>query len=380
MIPTFCPNPKCTHHHDRGDEYWGLWIPTGYYGTLVVGAVRRFKCLACGKGFSERTFSIDYYTKRTLDFREIHRAISQGESLSSIGRHLGCSSDSVQNRVDRLSRNCLALHTRLLSTMRLAEPLVADGFESFDRSQFFPNNINLLLGKQSQFLIGFTHATIRRKGRMTDSQRRKRTAIERHYRPQPQAIEDSFARLLAEIPALWSCERGSLLTLWTDEHQAYPRAIERVPVLRDAKRVGSFEHRTVSSKAARTASNPLFSANYYDRELRKDLAALRRESTCFTRNVSNGLARFALHLVYHNYQKPYRVNVTVSTAQNPGRVHAELAGIAPARIAAGFEWLYAARPFLSKHSLSHDDRMIWMKGIPTPLKDGRDYLPKYAVA
>lgn len=378
MVPTFCPNPQCAHHHDRGQDYWGLWVPTGCYTTLVVGAVRRFRCLACGKGFSERTFSLDYYTKRTLDFREIHRAISQSESLSSIARHLGCSSDSVQNRVDRLARNCLALHSQLLPTMRLAEPLVADGFESFDRSQYFPNNINLLLGKQSQFLIGVTHATLRRKGRMTTAQRRRRAAIERRCRPRPGALEDSVARLLAGIPSVWSPDRGGKLTLWTDEHRAYPRAIERVPALREARRAGSFEHRTVPSKAARTASNPLFSANYYDRELRKDIAAFRRESTCFTRNVANGLSRFALHLVYHNYQKPHRVNGAALAEQEPVKVHAEMAGIDPARIAAGFGWLYVARPFISKQALSHDNRMIWMKGAPTPLKDGRDYLPKYA--
>ncbi|MCP5453853.1 MAG: hypothetical protein H7A27_07700 [Spirochaetaceae bacterium] len=378
MIPTFCPNPRCAHHHDRGDQYWGLWIPTGYYDTLVVGAVRRFKCLACGKGFSERTFSIDYYTKRTIDYHEVHRAISQSESLSSVARHLGCSSDSVQNRVDRLARNCLSLHSGLLSTMRLAEPLVADGFESFDRSQYFPNNVNLLLGKQSQFLIGVTHVTLRRKGRMTPVQRRRRAAIEKRFKPRPKALEDSFTRLLAGIPSIWSSEHDDKLTLWTDEHQAYPRAIARVPELRDATRAGRFEHRTVSSKAARTVTNPLFSANYYDRELRKDLAAFRRESTCFTRNAANGLSRLALHLVYHNYQKPYRVNASASATPEPMRTHAEVAGIDAERIASGFGWIYLRRPFISKQELSIDNKRIWMKGTPTPLKDSGDYLPRYA--
>jgi hypothetical protein len=375
MIPTFCPNPHCSHHHDQHEEYWGYWAPIGFYSTLVVGIVRRFKCLSCGKGFSERTFSLDYYTKRTLDYKEIHRAISQGESPSSISRHLGCSSDSVQNRMDRLARNCLSLHTQLVDSVKINESLVADGFESFDKSQFFPNNLNLLLGKQSQFLFGVTHTTLRRKGRMTEKQKLIRHHYENRFKPPPDSVERSFARLLELIPSLWEPTRSGNLTLWTDEHAAYPRAIARVPALRSARLAGTFKHCTVSSKAPRTEHNPLFSANYYDRELRKDIAAFRRESTCFTRNIANGLSRFALHMIYHNYQKFHRINARPTS----DKLHAEVAGIDKASIAAGFGWLYVDRPFLSKQILSYDNARIWLKAARTPLKGGRDYLPKYAM-
>jgi len=260
--------------------------------------------------------------------------------------------------------------------MRLAEHLVADGFESFDRSQFFPNQINLLVGKQSQYLYGVTHTTIRRKGCMTATQKRTRARIETGFSPPPKAIERSFARLLEIVPSIWSPATMQGLTLWTDEHRAYPRSIDRVPALKGAMREGVFVHRTVSSKAARTAYNPLFAANYYDRELRKDVAAFRRESTCFTRNVANGLARFVLHLVYHNYQKPHRVKDGCTS----DRVHAEVAGINAECIADGFAWFYSVRQFLSKELLSDDNRTIWLKESITPLKKGRDYLPQYAEA
>ena len=376
MVPTFCPNPRCPHHHDQHEEYWGCWIPIGFYSTLVVGIVRRFKCRSCGKTFSERTFSLDYYTKRTLDYQETHRAISQSESSSSIARHLGCSSDSVQNRADRLARNCLALHTRLLDSMKINEALVADGFESFDTSQFFPNNLNLLLGKQSQFLFGVTHTTIRRKGCMTEKQKLIRYHYEERFKPTPNSVVRSFAHLLELIPSLWEPTCTGNLTLWTDEHKAYPRAIERVPALRNATLAGTFRHRTVSSKATRTVHNPLFSANYYDRELRKDIAAFRRESTCFTRNIANGLSRFVLHMIYHNYQKFHRIN----PGPTSDKLHAEVAGIDKASIVAGFDWLYVDRPFITKQKLIYDNARIWLKEANTPLKEGRDYLPQYAMA
>jgi len=375
MVPAFCPNPRCSHHFDESGGYHGHWKHAGSYPTLVAGTVPRFRCLACGRGFSVRTFSINYYTKRRLDLREIHRAVSQGESLSSIARHCSCSVESVQNRIDRLARNALAMHGQLLSGLRLAEDLSADGFESFDRSQYFPNQINLLVGKQSQFLYGLTHATIRRKGSMTRHQKLVRDRLEKVFRAPKNAVETSFARLLDLIPTLWDTAALPRLRLWTDEHYAYPHAVRRVPDLARALACRTFSHETWPSTAARTVLNPLFPVNYYDRELRKDVAAFRRESTCYTRNTANGLARFMAHLVYHNYQKPYRVGPGRQTPE----MHAEMAGIPRSRIDECLGWFYSARMFLSRQSLSSEARRIWLKEVVTPLKVGATYLPKYAL-
>jgi len=374
MVPSFCPNPDCSHHFDESGAYAGHWKHVGSYHTKVVGSVPRFRCLACGKGFSERTFSVDYYTKRLFNLREIHRAASQGESVSSIARHLAGSIASIENRVERLSRNCIAMHEYLVADLKLSENLVADGFESFDRSQYFPNNINLLVGQDSQYLYGVTHTTIRRKGRMTRHQKRMREKLEQTYRAPKQGIQASFTRLLGLIPKLWDRALLPQLRLWTDEHHAYPRSILHVSHLAQCQCDGSFVHSTWPSKAHRTISNPLFPANYFDRELRKDIAAFRRESTCYTRNTANGLARLMLHLVYHNYQKPFRVG--------PGRktenVHAEIAGVSAARIAGQFAMFYTERAFLSKQKLSAEGRRIWLKEAVTPLKVGATYLPRYA--
>ena len=374
MVPSFCPNPRCTHHFDQAGAYTGHWKHAGSYWTKVAGGIQRFKCLDCGRGFSERTFSIDYYTKRLFDLQEIHRAISQSESVSSIARHLAGSIASIQNRIERLSRNAIAMHEYLLADLRLSENLVADGFESFDRSQYFPNNINLLVGQDSQYLYGITHTTIRRKGRMTRHQKRMREKLELTYHAPTHGIQASFTRLLQLIPRLWDTAMLPRLRLWTDEHYAYPRSIQRVPTLVHGLGDGSFRHLTWSSKAVRSIINPLFPVNYYDRELRKDLAVFRRESTCYTRNTANGLARFMLHLVYHNYQKPFRVGPCRETRE----VHAEMAGIARVRIARQFAVFYTDRTFLAKQKLSDESRKIWLKQAVTPLKAGITYLPKYA--
>ncbi|GAB1433256.1 hypothetical protein MASR2M29_18810 [Spirochaetota bacterium] len=373
MNPPFCPNPKCSFHHSTPEAYRPFWFHYGYHYTKVVGMVPRFKCIACGRSYSERTFSIHYYTKKNLDLKEIHRAISQSESLSSIARKMGCKGDSIQNRIDRLGRSSIAVHSRITSKMSLSEHITADGFESFDRSQYFPNQINLVLGKNSQFLYGYSHTTIRRKGRMTKKQKKTRAELEKSFRPDKNAVTMAFKEALKVLEKVWKPEVVSKLELWTDEHKAYPLALKRVPRLNEALAKGELIHKTHSSKAIRTKHNPLFSANYYDRELRKDIAAFRRESTCFSRNVCCGLMRFNLHLIYHNYYKLYRIKEPLVDY-----VHAEAAGLSLFMIEEEFKGYYEDRRFLSKLKLSDEEKRIWLKQAKTPLKEKPDYVPKFA--
>jgi hypothetical protein len=368
--PPFCPNPECElHNYDAAIDAGTFWILRGTYTTLVSGVVQRFRCSRCGKGFSERTCSIDYYAKKILDYREILRATTASESCSSIARHLGCSSSCIMNRQDRLGRNGLALQARLLSGFVLSEDLCADGFESFDRSQFFPNAINILVGARSQFLFGATHATLRRKGRMKAAQRRKRDAYDVAFTPPKGGLTRSFSRLLETIDPIWDRTCLPALVLRTDEHPVYPRAIRMVPSLRLEADRHVFVHDVYSSKLPRTLGNPLFPVNYYDRELRKDIASFRRESTCFTRNVSNGLLRFTHHLVWHNYMKPHRI---VSCSRQP-ETHACVAGIVASKIVIEMERLFCDRAFLSHQRLSDDSVRTWLKEHRTPLKVKPDY-------
>jgi hypothetical protein len=266
------------------------------------------------------------------------------------------------------------MHARLMDGHELSEDLCADGFESFDRSQYFPNAINILVGTESQFLYGHTHATLRRKGRMTIAQRKKRDTLDIASPIPPGAVRRSFKTLVSRIEPMWNKGARPRLVLRTDEHPAYPHAIRHIDGLRMAVSHGAFIHERYSSKERRTLMNPLFPVNYYDRELRKDIAAYRRESTCFTRNVSNGLLRLEHHQVWHNYWKPHRVGWMAEHQ----KTHAEWAGIDMGRIEKEMERLFVDRAFLSHQELNDEERKTWLKRHRTPLKKKDDYCQAFA--
>jgi hypothetical protein len=89
---------------------------------------------------------------------------------------------------------------------------------------------------------------------------------------------------------------GARVTIRSDEHQAYPRAIGG---LRDR----TISHETTSSKQARTPANPLFPVNLADLLLRHSGSNHKRETIAFSKRRQSVLYRAAIWLVWKNYMK-----------------------------------------------------------------------------
>jgi hypothetical protein len=373
LVPPFCPYANCPSHEPDPHQIYRQYRPWGSYSTKTFGTVPRYRCLVCLHTFSAQTFSVDYYAKRRIDYPDLLGRLVATSSLSAIGRVIHASTDTVSNRISRAARQGLAVGSRLARTRHLGEDVAADGFESFCVSQYFPNNLTVLVGSESQFVYAADHATLRRKGRMTEAQKLRRSGLERRFTADPRALVKSLSRIAGECLHVLADESRPSLVLWTDEHQAYPRGIAESPCAAAMSAQGRVLHRTISSRAARTRANPLFPVNYLDRELRKDLHEHVRESTCFGRNVNRQMERFALYQFYHNFLKRHRARWGQVT-------NALVAGYDAALIEDELERVWKDRAFLTLTRLSESMEDTWRRSRVTPLGRRDDYQPKYAVS
>ncbi|MBN1241234.1 MAG: hypothetical protein JXA15_00850 [Spirochaetales bacterium] len=371
LVPPFCPRQGCVHHGVPERTDW--FESDGHHETAAFGSVPRFRCKACGRSFSTQTFSVDYYAKKVVDYRELELLLSSSMSGRSLGRHFLLSPNSVQNRVDRLSRQALAVHSALRGFANPAEPVVVDGFQSLDRSQYFPNNITLSVSSGSLFLLEATHATLRRSGAMTEVQKRRREAMESKINYEPHALARSFTEILDQLAKERPPGPTRPLVLVTDLKKEYTHAFDRHAFGSLAK--DQVKRVLVSSRSARTRSNPLFPVNYWDRELRKDQAAHRRETACHCRSAANGMARFWCYARYHNYRKRYPIRAH----RVDQRTHADVAGIRKELRLALDGLYYRARAFLSRSELSVAGLKAWLKLFPTPGVDGIGRIPAFAL-
>ncbi len=365
--PPFCPNPRCAEHW-RGASVHPLlpdpslpsawWIRDGTYRSRRLGIVQRFRCTTCGRHFSASTFSLEYFTKKHISLSRLRNLLVSGCSIRAAARQLFVSPTTITHRIMMLARQSIAVHGALTEDVVPAEDLVVDGFQSFWVSQYHPNSFNLLAGADSQYLFAMTSVTLRRSGRMTARQRRKRALIEVHEPPDPGALARSFHELIHEAVRVWHPVVPERRILRSDEHPTYQRCLRQW-------QSDGIRQMTISSRRPRTATNPLFAVNYLDREIRKDLAEHHRETVCFARNAALSTARMWIYLVWHNVDKEYRIS-----PRNVLR-HGEAAGIGSDRLRRVRRRMLTRRTFLTRSRLNHTLRVVWMGMMGTPERENR---------
>jgi len=211
-----------------------------------------------------------------------------------IARDIGVSPKTVDDQLSRLGRHCMLYHCQRIEGAPGPAPLVVDGFETFELSQYYPFHFNLCVDKHSDFIHSFTDSELRRKGRMTPVQKARRQELERRYgRPDPGAVRRQMTALLRGIIG-----RAPEITVHSDDHPAYPPAIKRLRA--------KVTHHITPGKEHRGIHNPLFSVNLLDLLIRHCQAGHKRETIAFAKRRSASAERLAIFLVWRNYIKGRR--------------------------------------------------------------------------
>ena len=347
-----CANPDCPNYHHKNpyDTSWRKDHST--YETKAFGTVKRYRCTHCGKTFSDQTFVIDYYVKQTMDYLELIKFLVTTSGQGNITRFTGKRYELIQNRFQRLSRAFLALNAELRQQILPHEDFVLDGFETFTRSQFFPCHVNLITGADSEFIYGVSFSQLRRKGKMTEAQKRKRAYLEETLgKAPPKAIQHSVERLCKDFVQFLTGKEPGKKTLFTDEHKAYARAFKNVEGFDSC-----LKHSQHSSKVFRNYQNKLFSANYTDRQIRKDQANHVRETVQFARCPAAMMARISIYIIYHNYIMPRRVK---QQRKRNWETRGEYLGLNREVIRSLFEKVLGRRVFFHKCELWEEEKKTW---------------------
>jgi len=237
---------------------------------------------------------LDYRHRKAGLFEDIFNNSSQGLSNRAIARNLKVSESTIRNKIKHLARQSLLHWESYAKKLNLNEPVAYDGFETFVFSQYDPNNINHVVGKNSLYLYDFSYSHLNRKGRMTPAQKLKMRKIEEKKGRYPS--NRVRVQTLSVLKYLESINRERKETiLYTDEHRSYKLALDT------DLRGHHFDHRTISSRAFRGPSNPLFPINHLDLKLRHFLKSCTRETIAFNKNEMGLIDRYVLHAIQKNF-------------------------------------------------------------------------------
>lgn len=292
FTPPFCPNFNCTAHFSSNFE---AYVKNGLERTQKhPGFNQRFKCLKCGKGFSRNTFDLDFRKKLPGISEEILECSLRGMSNNSIASKLKVAEATVRNRLTYLARQSLLFEKEAIEDLKINEEVAYDGFETFTYDQYSPCYVNTAVGAESMFTYSTTFSPMNRKGRMTEAQKVKLNELIRKHKRYP---TNSIAASSEYVFTLLANKTEGCLTLFTDEHLSYVKAL---------KSVGSpkIKHISISSKLPRTTSNPLFPVNHLHRNYRHFFSSQHRETISFQKHEAGLMDKIQLMKVQKNFMRP----------------------------------------------------------------------------
>ncbi len=355
--PPVCPNHHCQYHSP--DSTW-RFIRFGFYSPAYTSrSYQIFRCKHCGRRFTALTFSTSYWLHRKPLLRKIAALIAEGPGLRQIARFLGTTHSLIGRYVSRLGRHCLLYLNKRLKDHIIDEPLVFDGFETFEYSQYYPFHINLVVGSESWYIYNFTDSPLRRKGTMTAAQKVKREELESQIgRPIPKAVENGIYGLLHPLIAHLP---DATLRVHCDDHKAYPRALRRLK--RDVDSLKAIDLTVTSSKARRTSKNPLFPVNLTDLRLRHGSANHRRETIAFSKRRQCAMARMAVLSVSHNF-------VQKQSQNGDEKSSAMVRRLTPARL--GWNDILKQRLFPEHFDLPREWLDYYFRRVSTLIFDGHE--------
>jgi hypothetical protein len=292
FVPPHCPRNDCAFHTSALG--W-RWVRHGWFTRQASPRrIPRFRCAHCGHTFSSQSFSTTHWLKRPEIFTDIAERLLACSGYRQIARSTRCAATTVGRHAARIGRHALLWLHEHRPSGPITESVGIDGFEDFAYSQYHPLHLNLVVGSESHYTYAFTHSHLRRKGRMTAAQKKRRARLEAEDgRADPKGIERGMLAAL-KIAA----PEPQALVAHSDEHPAYPRAIRRLAGY-------AIDHRPISSTVARTPANPLFPVNLMDLLLRHNLACHKREGIAFAKLDLSVVLRAAWLIAWRNFTKPF---------------------------------------------------------------------------
>lgn len=291
--PPHCPNPACDFHLDPTG--WRFKRAGFFPRTIPPLRIQRYRCFTCKRAFSSQTFSITYRLRHPELLEPVFHAEVGGSGHRQIARQHRVSHTTIQRLVERIGRHCILIHESLRASARkelASEPVVMDGLGAFARGQYWPVEITGIVGTSSYYSHDFVVTAMRRRGSMTDAQKKRRAEYEAKLgRPEPGALREDVLELMeAALP------RHSPVELRTDEKREYVTALKRLQGL-------EIEHLTTHSKEPRTPKNPLFAVNAHHGFMRHSGANHKRETIAFSKCFKSVVWRQAIFQVWKNLVK-----------------------------------------------------------------------------
>jgi transposase-like protein len=307
FVPAFCPYPSCAHHLCAPERFF---LGHGSYRPRCrPQPVPRFRCRRCRRTFSRQSFRADRYHKKPHINAAFLRLMVSCVGLRQAARALQVCRRTVERRFAWLARHASDYQRQRLALASLRGPFQLDELESFESNRYQPLTVPVLIHRPTLFVVATAVGSLRRKGRMTREQRRRRALHEARHGRRPTSSHRVVRRVLERLRDLTHGQTHVVLE--TDEKPLYGRLGRRILG-------GRLVWSPHPASARRDRANPLFPINHTNARLRHFMARLRRRTWCVSKRAGWLQGHLAMVALWMNYCRGITNRTAVTPAMGVG--------------------------------------------------------------
>lgn len=246
----------------------------GIFFTKRGRKIQRYRCQACGKYHSDRTFEPGYRMRRYNLRNRIFREFCRGTAQREIAIELCIHHDTVARILKELVKEARLRNRKFRATLN-PETVVFDEMETFEHSKCKPVSIVLAVEEGTRKIIGVEAAQMPAKGRLAKLSRKK-------YGPRADRRPTAIRKTLSFIK-----DYPSLTIVKSDMSPRYPKYVKEV--------LPQVTHITFKGRRACVVGqgelkaggwDPLFSLNQTAARIRDLIKRLSRRTWCTTKLIS----------------------------------------------------------------------------------------------
>lgn len=262
------------HYYRRSDSKW----------------IKRFKCLRCGKNFSQATHQLCYGQNKRRMNAPIRKLFCSAVSLRRSAKILGINRKTVARKLKFLARVAEHELDTELEALPPATEIQLDDLETIEHSKCKPLSVLTVVEHKTRRILGFNVARMPAKGHLAKIALKKygKRADDRR-----EARKKLFTKLQPYI------HPGAVII--SDEHPHYPEAIKKF--------FPKAIHKCFKGRRACVAGqgelkqggfDPLFSINHTFAMKRANISRLIRRSWCTTKKPESLRDHLLIYAHYHN--------------------------------------------------------------------------------
>lgn len=280
MLSKRCPRALCDGK-----------LPVKRHGFFITKwnhqPVRRYFCGACRRSFSSHTTRPTFGQLKPYLNAPISRLYASTMTQRRMALVLGTNRKTVVRKFLLMARLAKQAHETWLEAQRPTR-VQFDEMETFEHTRLKPLSLALCVDETSRKILGASVATMPYRGKLAGLAFRK-------YGPRADQRPNVRRDILRKFTRLTN------LTIVTDHHPAYPRAIQSV--LPQAIHIPASlpaQKRFRAEGYRRNVDDPLLAINHTAARLRHDLSRLLRKVWVTTKKRERLQAHLDLYLAYFN--------------------------------------------------------------------------------